>query len=106
MQYLEFIDLNYINILIVFILLLFLILYHKKIKNDFIKFRFLLIFLRFFTISVLVLLLFNPVLLKEELDNRMKISFLIDNSKSIDNWKDIVDIKNSISNFENNNLSI
>ena len=34
-----------------------------------------------------------------------QISFLIDNSKSIDNWKDIVDIKNSISNFENNNLS-
>ena len=89
MQYLEFIDLNYINLFIAFILLFILILYNKKITNESIEFRFLLIFLRFFTISVLLLLLFNPVILQEELDNRIKISFLIDNSKSIDNWKDI-----------------
>ena len=105
MQYLESIDLNYINLFIAFALLLLLILYNNKIKNLSLGFRFLLISLRLFTIFVLLLLLLNPVFLKEELDNRMKISFLIDNSKSIDNWKNIVDIKNSISNFENNNLS-
>ena len=63
------------------------------------KYKFSLLYLRLFSILIIIVLLFNPVFVRDVKDSTFKLTFLIDNSKSMKNWDNSHDLKNQIDKF-------
>ena len=109
MYYLELIDYSFIYILISFIFIILLFLYNKKLSSMMPVYKLSLLFLRFISFLILLILLFNPILVNENIQNKMNLGFIIDNSKSMNFWNNIEEVKKNIINFElinKNQLSI
>ena len=83
-------------ILIFFVLLYF---YYIKLSSINKKYKLSLVFLRLFSILIILIFLFNPVFVSNVKDSSFNLTFLIDNSKSMKNWDNSKNLVNKIDKF-------
>ena len=90
----------YLAIILIFFVLLYF--YYIKLSSLDKKYKFSLFFLRFLSILILLVFLFNPVFVTNTKDSKFNLTFLIDNSKSMENWHDSKSLVNKIEKFSEN----